>query len=637
MLGLSGMRLINTMSPESPVIFEHFFELSMDLLATASLRDRRWHNVNPSFERVLGWPQADLMERPFSDLIHPDDLARSQAAIADVEAGDALTDFEYRVRCNDGSYRWIAWNMMARKEDDLIYCIGRDITERRLAEERQAFLFNLGEGIRDASGPVKVQEVAQRLLGEYLGADRVGYAEDLGDGIHVEMTRDWTNGVPSLAGVYRYADYGQDLLDALRTGRTCIRHDVQADPLMSAAEKSSHAALGLGATINVPLTHNGKPLAILAVHFIGPHYFTPTEVAIIEDTAERTLLAVHRARSEAALRKSELKYRDLFNSMDEGYCIIQILQENGRAVDWRFLEVNPAFEKHNGLVSATGRTMRELQPAIEPKWVDIYAHVAETGESRRFEEDSAALDGRTFNLFAFRVGQPEDRMVAVLFRDITEQRRSEKELRESEDRLRVLVGELQHRVRNILTVVRSMFASTAETSEAKDDLVDHFVGRLDALARTQVIVTSSAARTVDLENLIRDELLSVGVHDGPALRIDGPDVALNAKLGETLGLVFHELTTNALKYGALKVSSGRLNISWKLDMDQGQPSTLHLCWSEEGVPAISVNPSRKGFGRELIEEALPYQLGADTRLEFRSGGLRWSISLPLNGEIDGRV
>jgi two-component sensor histidine kinase len=114
-------------------------------------------------------------------------------------------------------------------------------------------------------------------------------------------------------------------------------------------------------------------------------------------------------------------------------------------------------------------------------------------------------------------------------------------------------------------------------------------------------------------------------------------VALNAKLGETLGLVFHELTTNALKYGALKVSSGCLNISWKLDMDQGQPSTLHLCWSEEGVPAISVTPSRKGFGRELIEEALPYQLGADTRLEFRSGGLRWSISLPLNGEIDGRV
>ncbi|HWV12803.1 MAG TPA: sensor histidine kinase, partial [Sphingobium sp.] len=247
----------------------------------------------------------------------------------------------------------------------------------------------------------------------------------------------------------------------------------------------------------------------------------------------------------------------------------------------------------------------------------------------RFEEDSQALNGRTFNLFAFQVGDPKDRMVAVLFQDITEQRRSERELRDSEDRLRVLVAELQHRVRNMLTVVRSMFASTADSSEDIDHLVDHFIGRLDALARTQVIVTSSADQRVDLENLIRDELLSVGVHDGPVVEIDGPDVSLNSKIGETLGLAFHELTTNAVKYGALKVPNGRLNISWHVEADEGGTSKLHLCWAERGVPAISINPSRQGFGRELIEEAVAYRLGAETSLEFRSGGVRWSISLPL--------
>jgi two-component sensor histidine kinase len=151
------------------------------------------------------------------------------------------------------------------------------------------------------------------------------------------------------------------------------------------------------------------------------------------------------------------------------------------------------------------------------------------------------------------------------------------------------------------------------------------------LARTQVIVTSSPDQTVDLENLIRDELLSVGVHDGPVVNIEGPDVSLSAKIAETLGLAFHELTTNALKYGALKVPTARLNISWRVDRNGGGTPKLHLCWSEEGVPAISVNPSREGFGRELIEDALAYRLGAETRLEFRSGGVRWSISLPLNG------
>ncbi|MCK0532507.1 PAS domain S-box protein [Sphingobium agri] len=528
------------MSSDAAVVFQHFFELSVDMLATASSDDGTWRSVNPAFERILGWSKSDLIGHLIAPLVHPDDLERTQAASADLDRGASLFEFEHRLRCKDGSYRWISWHAAVREADGLAYCIGRDVTARRAAEERQAFLLNLSEGLRDLAEPVEVQKFAQRLLGEYLGATRVGYAGDVGDGV-------------------------------------------------------------------------------------------PAQISIIEETAQRTLIAVERARAETALRRSELKYRDLFNSMDEGYCIIQILYEAGRPVDWRFLEVNPAFEKHNGLGNAVGRTMRELQPAIEPKWVDIYAHVAETGESLRFEEDSQALNGRTFNLFAFQVGNPDDKTVAVLFQDITEQRRSEKELRESEDRLRVLVAELQHRVRNMLTVVRSMFASTAETSENIDHLVDHFVGRLDALARTQVIVTSSVDQTVDLENLIRDELLSVGVHDGPAVEIEGPDVALSSKIGETLGLAFHELTTNALKYGALKAPNGRLNISWHVEMDDGGASKLHLCWAERGVPAISVNPSRQGFGRELIEDALAYRLDAETRLEFRSGGVRWSISLPLAG------
>ena len=619
------------MSSDAAVVFQHFFELSVDMLATASSKDGTFCSVNPAFERILGWSKADLIGYPLAPLVHPDDLEMSRAARVDLDRGDALIDFEHRLRCRDGSYRWISWHAAVREEDGLAYCVGRDVTGRRAAEERQAFLLNLGEGLRDEAEPIRVQEFAQQLLGEYLRATRVGYAEDVGDGVHVEMTRDWTNGAPSLAGRYRYADYGEELFQALRGGRTFIRPDIQADPDMSPSAKEAHARLGLAATINVPLSRGGQPLAILAVHYDVPHDFTAAEISIIEETARRTLVAVERARAEAALKKSELKYRDLFNSMDEGYCIIEILYDGARPVDWRFLEVNPAFEKHNGLGNAAGRTMRELQPAIEPKWVDIYAHVAETGESLRFEEDSQALNGRTFNLFAFQVGDPADKTVAVLFQDITEQRRSEKELRESEDRLRALVAELQHRVRNMLTVVRSMFASTADTSENIDHLVDHFVGRLDALARTQVIVTSSPDQTVDLENLIRDELLSVGVHDGPVVNIEGPDVSLSAKIAETLGLAFHELTTNALKYGALKVPTARLNISWRVDRNGGGAPKLHLCWSEEGVPAISVNPSREGFGRELIEDALAYRLGAETRLEFRSGGVRWSISLPLNG------
>ncbi|MEH2278578.1 MAG: ATP-binding protein [Nostoc sp.] len=131
-----------------------------------------------------------------------------------------------------------------------------------------------------------------------------------------------------------------------------------------------------------------------------------------------------------ALHESSDKYRGLFDSMHEGYCIIQMLYDaQGKPVNWRFLEVNPAFEKHNGLTNATGKTIRELAPSIEPKWMEIYGGVAETGESLRFKESSDTLK-RSFDLYAFRVGLPQERKVAVLFNNITERKRNEERWQE---------------------------------------------------------------------------------------------------------------------------------------------------------------------------------------------------------------
>ncbi|WP_156028715.1 sensor histidine kinase [Sphingobium chlorophenolicum] len=211
-----------------------------------------------------------------------------------------------------------------------------------------------------------------------------------------------------------------------------------------------------------------------------------------------------------------------------------------------------------------------------------------------------------------------------------ERARVEWALRDSEKRLRVAVSELQHRVRNILTVVRSVFARTFDRRGDQEEMADHFKGRLDALARSQIVVTQTAAGTADLENLIRDELMSVGAHDGPQVRIEGPDVLLNSKAAESLGLAVHELTTNAVKYGALRATGASLDIFWTVDLDQGGQRMLTLCWDEQGVPAVSINPGHEGFGRELIEEALPYRLGAETKLEFRGGGIRCSIAMPLD-------
>ena len=97
-------------------------------------------------------------------------------------------------------------------------------------------------------------------------------------------------------------------------------------------------------------------------------------------------------------------------------------------------------------------------------------------------------------------------------------------------------------------------------------------------------------------------MLSVGVCDGPSVRIDGPDVAMPLDIAENLALTFHELTVNAIKFGALKVKSGRLDVGWRVDVDHSGGKKLIVSWVESGVPAIDRRPSRDGFGGEVIEE-----------------------------------
>ncbi len=142
-------------------------------------------------------------------------------------------------------------------------------------------------------------------------------------------------------------------------------------------------------------------------------------------------------RVEQTLSESEERYRSLFNTMDEGYCIIEVLFDaTGTAMDWRFLEVNPAFAKLTGVENAVGQRMREIVPDHEEHWFATYGKVALTGEAVRFVDQAHSLGNRWFDLYALRLGGPDSRKVAVLFTNITERRRTEEALRASEEEFR---------------------------------------------------------------------------------------------------------------------------------------------------------------------------------------------------------
>lgn len=148
------------------------------------------------------------------------------------------------------------------------------------------------------------------------------------------------------------------------------------------------------------------------------------------------VLTLRQSVDEKALRESEGRYRMLFDSIDEGFCIVEVIfDSNNKALDYRFLETNPSFAKQTGLANVNGRTMRELSPAHEEAWFETYGRVALTGEAVRFENRAEQLH-RWYDVYAFRIAQPEQHKVAILFQDVSVRKHYEAALRESEDRFR---------------------------------------------------------------------------------------------------------------------------------------------------------------------------------------------------------
>ena len=399
--------------------------------------DLRFVESNHFFEKQTGF--KNHLGKTTSELIPnlEDSCLQTYASVA--ETGESVRFESY----SHDSGRWMSIfaSRVGGEGSRLVNAVFYDITERKQAEadlreseERQAYLLRLSDALRPIADPIEVQEVASRLLGEQLQTDRVFYSEMNEARGELRVERDFVrDGIPSLAGTYPLEPFAW-IEQSTQKGEPAVIENVWTSPLIPDAARAVILGTKVGAFTSVPLIKNDRKVSALCVADMEPRVWKPGEIELVKETAERTWAAVERARVEAALRASEGKYRTLFDSIDQGYTLLEMVYDaNGRACDMRFHATNRVFEKQTGWSDYLGRTAREVNPNLEEFWVKTYGRVVETGEPVRFDYYVKEI-GRWFTVFASRVGGDGSKLLNVVFDDIHDRKQAEKALRSSEEK-----------------------------------------------------------------------------------------------------------------------------------------------------------------------------------------------------------
>ncbi len=297
--------------------------------------------------------------------------------------------------------------------------------------------------------------------------------------------------------------------------------------------------------------------------------------------------------------------------------------------------VNPAFTTISGYAAdeAVGRSPRFLQgPRTDRAALDKLRAELAAGGPAESEAVNYRKDGSEYIvewlITAVHDGQGRVRHWVAAQRDVTERHRAQA-------RQAVLMAELQHRTRNLLAVVHAI----ADRTFGHNPALAEYGARLAALGRVQGLLSGNEQDwSVPVAEIVRAELDAHGVKlDGQIqVQVEGPVVELSGDQVQAVALALHELATNAVKHGALAQASGRLSVVWRVEQD-GDDARLVVDWHESGVSMPGGPPTHRGYGTELITVALPYQLDAETALEFAPDGVRCRIALPLGAfgdEVD---
>ena len=556
--------------------------------------ERRW---SPEFRAILGLSaEVDPDARMFGSLIHPLDRERVEALYQQAyEVGASGTyHAEFRIlRASDGAERWVSTSGRVSFDANgrAIRGVGtlRDVDESRRYEE----------ALREREERLRVALVAGRM-GTWRHDIRTGEQQ-------------WDETQARLLGVSPSAAPSRELFLSL----------VHPDDLRKVSfDGPIPVGTYLDSEFRIRRADTGEERWISAQAFAiaGPSGEAAEVIGVNRDITARK-------EADAALRYSEERQRLATEANDVGTWDIDMLTGQHR---W-----SQQFKRLWGLPGDIEPNAAVLKPLIDPdvwssvlrQWgdatdpakggrvsIEFQGRRADNGDVRWF-----SFSGRIFFDEAF--GKPI-RGVGIML-DVTERK-------DAEERQNIILKELNHRVKNTLAVVQAIVSQTLRLSKP-GEAFERIQARLMAVARTHDFLHLANWHGVAFADLLRGELEPYAGAADPRLAIGGPSVVLDSKSALALGLTFHELATNAAKYGALSSPEGHLEIRWTV-IAKGDGIEVRLMWEESGGP--SVRPPRKtGFGTRLIEGSVKGNLNGSVAFNYARRGMACEIAFPLREQF----
>ncbi|PSC05672.1 hypothetical protein SLNSH_06735 [Alsobacter soli] len=487
---------------------------------------------------------------------------------------------------------------------------------------RQKILADFGEFALRCESLDAILDKACLQVAEALGAKRSKILEIQGDSCLLRAGRGWDEG---LIGALRLPmkELSSESF-AIKAGKPVITQDIHKEDRFQVPDFMKKA--GIVALANAPIfLPGGKAYGLIEVDDTQARDFSEADTEFLRTYAIVLGPVIDRLQISTSLRSTEEQFRLIVESARD-YAIFTTDQQD-RIRDWYpgaqavfgWTADEAAGEPAAILFTEEDRAQNEDKKeastaARDGAAPDVRWHVRKDGSLVFIHGSVRALRDEAGVLLGFlKIGQ-----------DLTDQKRAQQ-------RMQVLINELQHRGRNLLGVI----AAIAKRTIGQGGPLDAFEDRLTALSRAQGLLSRSVMDPVPLSDIIRTELAAHVDLGSPKLSISGPSVRLKAAQVQNFALALHELATNAMKHGALREEAGLLFISWKTK-GRGESRHLVLNWTETGVTLPQDAQSHRGYGRELIERGLGYAVGARSKFELGSDGVRCEIEMPLGDDRDQR-